>query len=54
VVNKVYAASDLALAKLRRALPAAQFVSAHTGQGIDALRGEWPSWPLQPTPPSTL
>ncbi len=38
VVNKVDAASDLALAKLRRALPGAVFVSAHTGDGIDALR----------------
>jgi GTPase len=38
VVNKVDAASDLAVAKLRRALPGAVFVSAHTGDGIDALR----------------
>jgi GTP-binding protein HflX len=38
VVNKVDAASDLGLAKLRRALPAAVFVSARTGEGIDALR----------------
>jgi len=38
VVNKVDAASDLALAKLRRALPGAVFVSACTGEGIDALR----------------
>ncbi|WP_116376547.1 GTPase HflX [Mycobacterium sp. MFM001] len=38
VVNKVDAASDLALAKLRRALPGALFVSARTGEGIDALR----------------
>jgi GTP-binding protein HflX len=38
VVNKVDAASDLALAKLRRALPGAVFVSARTGEGIDALR----------------
>jgi len=38
VVNKVDAASDLMLAKLRRALPDAVFVSARTGQGIDALR----------------
>ena len=38
VVNKVDAASDLALAKLRRALPGAAFVSAHTGEGIEALR----------------
>ncbi|MGH3633725.1 GTPase HflX [Mycobacterium sp.] len=38
VVNKIDAASDLALAKLRRALPEAVFVSARTGDGIDALR----------------
>ncbi|ORV98366.1 GTPase HflX [Mycobacterium kyorinense] len=38
VVNKVDAASDLALAKLRRALPGALFVSARTGEGIDVLR----------------
>src|SRR5215208_5906329 len=38
VVNKVDAASDLSLAKLRRALPGAVFVSAHTGDGIDELR----------------
>jgi GTP-binding protein HflX len=38
VVNKVDAASDLALAKLRRALPGAVFVSARTGEGIDTLR----------------
>jgi GTPase len=38
VVNKVDAASDLALANLRRALPGAMFVSARTGEGIDALR----------------
>jgi GTPase len=38
VVNKVDAASGLALAKLRRALPGAVFVSAHTGEGVDALR----------------
>jgi GTP-binding protein HflX len=38
VVNKVDAASDLALAKLRGALPGAVFVSACTGEGIDALR----------------
>ncbi|MEB4210818.1 GTPase HflX [Mycobacterium sp. 94-17] len=38
VVNKVDAASDLALAKLRHALPGAVFVSARTGDGIDALR----------------
>jgi GTPase len=38
VVNKVDAASDLTLAKLRHALPGAVFVSARTGEGIDALR----------------
>ena len=38
VVNKVDAASGLGLAKLRRALPGALFVSARSGDGIDALR----------------
>src|SRR6202011_3606204 len=38
VVNKEDAASDLALAKLRRALPGAVFVSARTGEGLDQLR----------------
>jgi GTPase len=38
VVNKVDAASNLALAKLRHGLPGAAFVSARTGEGIDALR----------------
>ena len=38
VVNKIDAASDLTLAQLRRALPGAVFVSAHTGEGIDRLR----------------
>ena len=38
VVNKVDAAGDLALAKLRRALPGAEFVSARTGDGVEALR----------------
>ena len=38
VVNKIDAASDLGLAKLRRALPGALFVSARTGDGIEALR----------------
>jgi GTPase len=38
VVNKVDAASGLALAKLRRALPGAVFVSARTGEGISTLR----------------
>ena len=38
VVNKTDAASGLGLAKLRRALPGALFVSAHTGDGVEALR----------------
>ena len=38
VVNKVDAASDLMLAKLRHALPGAEFVSARTGEGVEALR----------------
>ncbi|WP_218033397.1 GTPase HflX [Mycobacterium botniense] len=38
VVNKIDAASDLALAQLRRALPGAVFVSARTGEGLDRLR----------------
>ena len=38
VVNKADATTDLAMAKLRRALPGAVFVSAHTGEGLDALR----------------
>lgn len=38
MVNKVDAASDLMLAKLRHGLPGAVFVSARTGEGIDALR----------------
>jgi GTPase len=38
VVNKIDAASGLGLAKLRRALPGALFVSARTCDGIDALR----------------
>ncbi|MDT5259231.1 MAG: GTPase [Mycobacterium sp.] len=38
VVNKIDAASDLTLAKLRHGLPGAVFVSARTGEGIDALR----------------
>jgi GTP-binding protein HflX len=38
VVNKVDAASDLTLAKLRHGLPGAVFVSARTGEGIDDLR----------------
>jgi GTPase len=38
VVNKIDAASDLGLAKLRRALPGALFVSASTGDGVEALR----------------
>lgn len=38
VVNKIDAAGDLTMAQLRRALPEAVFVSAHTGEGIEALR----------------
>jgi GTP-binding protein HflX len=38
VVNKVDTTTDLAMAKLRRALPGAVFVSAHTGEGIGLLR----------------
>jgi GTPase len=38
VVNKIDAATGLALAQLRRALPDAVFVSAHTGDGVDRLR----------------
>jgi len=38
VVNKIDAASGLGLAKLRRALPGAMFVSARTGDGVEALR----------------
>ncbi len=37
-VNKTDAAGDVALAKLRHALPGAVFVSAATGDGIDGLR----------------
>ncbi|MDT5112558.1 MAG: GTPase [Mycobacterium sp.] len=37
VVNKTDAASGLMLAQLRRALPDAVFVSAHTGDGLDRL-----------------
>jgi GTP-binding protein HflX len=38
VVNKIDAAADLTLAQLRRALPGAVFVSAHTGDGLEKLR----------------
>ena len=38
MVNKIDAAADLTLAQLRRALPGAVFVSAHTGDGLDRLR----------------
>lgn len=38
VVNKIDVAGDLVLAQLRRALPDAVFVSAHTGDGIESLR----------------
>ncbi len=40
VVNKTDAASGLMLATLRRALPEAVFVSAHTGDGLDRLRAK--------------
>jgi GTP-binding protein HflX len=38
VVNKIDAATEVTLAQLRRALPGAVFVSAHTGEGLDRLR----------------
>ncbi len=38
VINKIDVAGDLALAQLRRALPQALFVSAHTGDGVAKLR----------------
>lgn len=38
VVNKIDAAAGLTLAQLRRTLPGAVFVSAHTGDGLDQLR----------------
>jgi GTP-binding protein HflX len=38
VVNKIDAADELALAHLRRALPDAVFVSAHTGEGLPRLQ----------------
>ncbi|UXA10297.1 GTPase HflX [Mycobacterium sp. SMC-8] len=38
VVNKIDAAEGLTLAQLRRALPGAVFVSAHTGDGLDRLQ----------------
>ncbi|WIM88413.1 GTPase HflX [Candidatus Mycobacterium wuenschmannii] len=38
VVNKIDAATGLGLAKLRRALPDAVFVSARTGDGVETLR----------------
>jgi len=38
VVNKIDAADPLMLAQLRRLLPGAVFVSAHTGEGLDRLR----------------
>jgi GTP-binding protein HflX len=40
VVNKTDAASGLVLAQLRRELPDAVFVSAHTGDGLDRLRSK--------------
>jgi GTP-binding protein HflX len=38
VIREVQADQDLMLAQLRRALPGAVFVSAHTGEGVDRLR----------------
>ncbi|AEF40174.1 GTP-binding protein HflX [Hoyosella subflava DQS3-9A1] len=38
VINKTDAADPMALAQLRRALPGAVFVSAHSGAGLTALR----------------
>ncbi|HKV21214.1 MAG TPA: GTPase HflX [Mycobacterium sp.] len=38
VVNKIDAADGLTLAHLRRALPGAVFVSAHTGEGLEGLQ----------------
>lgn len=38
VVNKIDAADGLTVAQLRRALPDAVFVSAHTGDGLDRLQ----------------
>ena len=38
VVNKTDAADGLTLAKLRRALPGAVFVSAHTGDGLEQMQ----------------
>lgn len=38
VVNKIDTADGLMLAQLRRALPGAVFVSAHSGDGLDQLR----------------
>ncbi|UXA19984.1 GTPase HflX [Mycobacterium sp. SMC-4] len=38
VVNKIDASDELTLAHLRRALPGAVFVSAHTGEGLQRLR----------------
>ena len=40
VVNKVDAADEETILRLRRALPGALFVSARTGEGIDELRAE--------------
>lgn len=38
VVNKIDAADEMTLTRLRHALPGAHFISARTGAGIDALR----------------
>ncbi len=49
VVNKIDAAGDLALAKLRRALPDAVFVSARTGDGLDRLQSRMAEMIAPPT-----
>ncbi len=40
MVNKVDAADEETLMRLRQALPGALFVSARTGEGIEELRAE--------------
>ena len=48
VVNKTDAADEVALARLRNLLPGAVFVSARTGDGVDALRAQVASLLPQP------
>jgi GTP-binding protein HflX len=48
VVNKIDAANDVSLARLRHLLPGAVFVSAHSGAGITGLRDRMAS--LLPRP----